>query len=55
MIHVAHQGRTACEEVLAEALQGVLHLRPQPIQGEQGMLLVAFSSAYLIFPEPYTL
>ena len=33
------QGRAASEEILAEAVQGVLHLRPKPIQGEQGMLL----------------
>ena len=56
MIHVAQQGRAASQEVLAEALQGVLHLRPQPIQGEQGMLYflalsVLHIRAYLIFPE----
>ena len=37
MIHATQQGRAVGEEVLAEALQGVLHLRPQPLQGEQGM------------------
>ena len=55
MIHVAQQGRAASQEVLAEALQGVLHLRPQPVQGEQGMFyFLILSALYPISSQPDT-
>ena len=47
MIHVAQQGRAASQEVLAKVLQGVLHLRPQPIQGEQGMFYFLDTFSFL--------